>query len=466
MIDPPGVDYGLNLNETLLPQYLKAAGWATAAVGKYHLGMARWEQTPTFRGFDFFHGYYSGGQDYYTHMESGGFDLHVDKGPNCGAGCSQLDFANNGTYSTTLYSSVAVDLIKQHAATAPDTPMFMYLAYQAVHSPDQVPESYVAPYKAKFPGNPQRATFAGMLACLSEGVGNVTRALNETGMLDNTIIVFAADNGCPISCPNSTCGDATGCSNFPLRGGKHSLFDGGVRGFSLIQGPGIQDHGVNRSGLFHHVDWLPTLLDAVGVQYQPDPAFPLHGSSQWPMIATGAPSTRTEVLLNIDPLQSQDGVWTNDPPHGMAGLRAGNFTLLVGQVGAPWGWSPQDVPQAAATGAAGAAGAASVYYTAVEPSHVVGEFRRSAVAAAAGSSSADRVALWPLVNMTVQLYEKSDIRQETDVSAQYPDVVSAMLQRIEYWATQVQVYPLYCNNCTDPRSNPASRNHTWYPWLD
>ncbi len=72
MIDPPGVDYGLNLNETTLPELLAGAGYQTHAVGKWHLGMSRWEYTPTFRGYRSFVGFYSGGQDYFTHIESKG----------------------------------------------------------------------------------------------------------------------------------------------------------------------------------------------------------------------------------------------------------------------------------------------------------------------------------------------------------------------------------------------------------
>ena len=73
VIDPAGVTYGLNLNETTLPSLLRdRAGYDTHAVGKYHLGMAAWNQTPTFRGYNSFHGFYSGGQDYYTHVEAGG----------------------------------------------------------------------------------------------------------------------------------------------------------------------------------------------------------------------------------------------------------------------------------------------------------------------------------------------------------------------------------------------------------
>lgn len=350
VIDPDGVDYGLHLNETLLPQVLKSAGgYSTYAVGKWHLGMSSFNYTPTFRGFDFFHGFYTGGEDYFTHQTSG-YDMHLDASPNCGTGCSIVDWDSNGVYSTHLFTTAAQQLISQHD---PATPMFMYLAYQAVHSPNEVPESYITPYNNIIP-NAQRRNFAGMLTALDEGIGNVTSALDAAGMLNDTIIVFVADNGGPISCSAWICDDNTGSSNWPLLGGKHSLFEGGVRltGAVWAGGGRMTNTGVNRTGLIHHSDWLPTLLEAVNItSWSPAPGFPLHGSSQWQMVAHGAPSTRTEVLLNIDPLQ----IPFQSPAVGNAGIRVGDMKLVVGSAGPPWNYSPPGQAMQPAAGASRAA---------------------------------------------------------------------------------------------------------------
>ena len=262
--------------------------------------MSSWNQTPTFRGYNSFHGFYSGGQDYFTHEEAGAFDLHVDVGARCGAGCSTVDWANKGRYSTELYASSAVARIAAHDASKP---LFLYVAFQAVHSPDQVPQKYIDPYNASIP-DAKRRVFAGMLSALDEGVGNITAALRAAGMEESSLVIFAADNGGPIRCEFSTCGDATGASNFPLRGGKHSLWEGGVRLTALAAAPFLSaPPGANFSGLMHHADWLPTLLEAAGVDYAPAPGFELHGYSQWRALTSSSPSPRNETVCNIDPLQ-------------------------------------------------------------------------------------------------------------------------------------------------------------------
>jgi hypothetical protein len=454
VIDPAGVDYGLALNETLLPQLLKAGGnYTNYAVGKWHLGMSRWEYTPTFRGFDFFHGYYSGGQDYFTHIEAdatwAGYDLHIDRQPNCGPNCSVVDWANKGTYSTYLYSQTAAQLIAAHD---PATPMFMYLAYQAVHSPNEVPPQYEWPYNTSIP-NAQRRNFAGMLSCLDEGIGNVTAALEAAGMLNNTLVVFVADNGGPICCDSYICGDCTGSSNFPLRGGKHSLYQGGHRLTGAVWGNGLfAGGGVNRTGLMHHSDWLPTLLEAASIPYTPSPAFPLHGTSAWPMIARGAASNRSEVLINIDPLQMP----FTSPASGNAALLFGNYKLMVGEVGPPWSVSPPGNAGSDASAPTPRGGRLNTATSAVSAEGLPAVLR-----------SAAAVAPWPLANMTVALYDLATDEQESNnIAAANPAIVSQLMARLTYWATQVQVPPLFCGDCLDPLADPRLRNGTWTPWLD
>ena len=445
VIDPAGVDYGLNTNETTLPQLLRdQAGYATAHVGKWHLGMAAWEQTPTARGYDYYRGYYSGGQDYFTHMEGKGFDQHEDDGRNCGANCSRVAWEAAGVYSAHIYANATSAWLARHAATAPQQPFFCVLAFQSVHAPAQVPPSYVQPYADMFPDHPARRTFAGMLAAMDEAVANVTATLAALALLDSTLIVFVADNGGPVFG-----GDAVGASNWPLRGGKHSLWEGGVRLASVVNAPAGwlgAPTGANVSGLMHHVDWLPTLAEAAGVS--PPAGLALHGSSKWGMLTRGEPSDRGEVLLNIDPCQPAGGVDPGAKPGaGNAAIRVGDWKLHVGLTGPPWGWSTRNgsLSDGGAPAPAPAAGGAA------DP--------------ACGAPGQ----LWPLRNMTIgglfNVSDAADPWERDDVAASHPDVVAALLARLAVWGTTVATPPYWATATVDPASDPAARNGTWTPWL-
>jgi hypothetical protein len=95
-----GSPEGLNLNETMMPEYMNSAGYVSHIVGKWHLGFTSWEHTPTFRGFSSFYGFYGCAQDYYLHGSVGSLDFHHDKQPKCGEGCSEPQFAAVGNCST------------------------------------------------------------------------------------------------------------------------------------------------------------------------------------------------------------------------------------------------------------------------------------------------------------------------------------------------------------------------------
>ena len=121
----------------------------------------------------------------------------------------------------------------------------------------------------------------------------------------------------------------------------------------------LHGQGVNQSGLMHHADWLPTLLEAAGVAYEPAPGFELHGASQWAMLTAGAPSSRNEPITTIDPLQPAVGGGAIQPGEGNAAIiTAEGWKLLLGLVGPPDAWSP---PNASAASAAlgGGGGAAA-----------------------------------------------------------------------------------------------------------
>ena len=247
-----------------------------------------------------------------------------------------------GTYSTELFAQRAISLISAHDP-ATDGTLFLYLPFQAIHVPDQVPPRYMAPYS--FPpvlGTDARNFVAGMLACLDEGVGNITAALRAKGMLDDTLIWLQTDNGAA----TPACGGWSGAQNWPLRGGKCTLWEGGQRGTAIVSGAGIPASraGTIEDAIMHAIDVLPTLVDALGgnASALARPGFELDGVSQWGVISAGAPAVRDTILLEADPYAAPhfpapgggDGCAGDEHATPYYGLRQGKFKLMIGDPGA------------------------------------------------------------------------------------------------------------------------------------
>ena len=166
----------------------------------------------------------------------------------------------NGTYSGYLYNDAAVRIIQRHLDPAAN-PLFIYLALQTMHAPLEVP-SY---YSDKYPNTTYTQTYAvsnGMATVSDSVLMNVTRALKERGMWERTLIVHLSDNGGPV---DSTAG-AHHANNFPLRGGKHSNWEGGIRVVAFASGGFIpaSRRGVVLNGIIHNADWYPTMAKLAG----------------------------------------------------------------------------------------------------------------------------------------------------------------------------------------------------------
>jgi arylsulfatase A-like enzyme len=268
----PWARYGLPLDERTLPQALKSAGYVTAITGKWHLGHFQRAYLPTQRGFDRQYGHYNGALDYNTHERDGGFDWHRDD-----AVC------RDEGYATHLLAKEATRLVEEHDATKP---LFLYVPFNAVHAPLQVPPRYTEPYGHLKGG---RRTYAGMLAAMDEAIGQIVGAVEKRGWSANTLIVFCSDNGGPAP------GVIT--SNGPLRAGKGTLYEGGVRVPAVAVWPGRIKPGAIVRAPLHIVDWYPTLLGLAGASLsQP---LPLDGRDAWPAIVSGAASPHDEILINI-----------------------------------------------------------------------------------------------------------------------------------------------------------------------
>jgi arylsulfatase A-like enzyme len=176
-----------------------------------------------------------------------------------------------------------------------------------VHAPLQVPDSYLQPYSA-LKGN--RRTYAGMLAAVDVAIGRITTALRDAGMLDNTLVLFTADNGGP--------SPGTVTSNGALRAGKGTLYEGGVRGCAFVRWPGKIPAGTRSEEPVHVIDWFPTLVRLAGGKLeQPKP---LDGQDLAPMLCDGKASPHQSILLVQSPQR--------------AAIRAGDWKLLQSQAAA------------------------------------------------------------------------------------------------------------------------------------
>jgi arylsulfatase A-like enzyme len=285
----PGAPWGLPLAERLLPQALKEVGYTTAITGKWHLGEFQSDYTPTRRGFDHQYGHYFGALDYFTHDRDGKTDWYRNDKP----------LAEEG-YTTHLVAKEATRLIREQAT---DKPLFLYVPFNGIHSPHQVPDSYTEPYK----NLPKlRQSIAGMLSAVDEAIGQITAALTEKGLRENTLIIFSSDNGGP--------GPGSATMNTPLRAGKGTLYEGGIRVCSFATWPGKIPAGITIDEPMHAVDWYPTLVKLTGAPAAQ--ALAPDGLDIWPVLTQGAKSPHEALLL------------PGMAPDKMA-LRMGDWKLLL-----------------------------------------------------------------------------------------------------------------------------------------
>ena len=295
---PQGHVYGLAIDEWLLPQALKEVGYETAIIGKWHLGHADQQFWPRQRGFDYQYGPLIGEIDYFSHKVDGKVDWFRNN-----------QVVEENGYSTTLLGDDAVKLIEQHN---PATPLFLYLAFNAVHTPYQAPQEYLDKYKNI--EDPSRRAYSASATAMDDQIGRVMRALAEKKMLNNTLIVFQSDNGGtrnPMFAGAIT--DMTKvvlpADNGPYRDGKGTLYEGGTRVVAVASWPGHIKEGSVVNEMIHTVDLYPTLVKLAGGNL--GKSKPLDGLDVWGTISEGKPSPRTELVYNIEPFRAaiREGDW-------------------------------------------------------------------------------------------------------------------------------------------------------------
>ncbi len=288
----PDVQIGLPVAEKTLAARLKSAGYATGAVGKWHLGEKE-PFRPLRRGFDEFFGFLQGATPYLPGNSTGKEQRLMLRGDTP---------LQENEYLTDAFGREAVDFIRRHA----EKPFFLYLAFNAVHAPVQATEAYLERCKNIAP---QQRAYAAMAVALDDNVGKVLQSLRDLKLADNTLIFFVSDNGGP---------QPTGASNAPLRGHKYDVYEGGIRTPFLVQWSGHFPGGQVHKQLVSTMDIVPTALAAAGVP--PLPAAETDGISLLPLL-TSQPDASTRDRL----------FWRYGPKH--SAVRVGNWKLVNNDTG-------------------------------------------------------------------------------------------------------------------------------------
>ena len=260
----PFLKVGVPPAEETLPEMLARAGYRHRGIaGKWHIGHAFRKFHPLNQGFTSFVGHYNGNIDYYTHVREGQLDWHRGFESNDDQG-----------YSTDLIADEAVRFIDQHASSAP---FFLYVPFNAPHTPLQVPDQWLVPFSGV--EDERRRIYMAMVAAMDAAIGRILDALQRNGVEEDTLVWFASDNG----------GQAL-ADNAPLRAGKGTVYEGGTRVAAALRWPnGVSGDGRKVTDLISYLDVFPTLRRVVGLGSVGEPGEPLDGEDVFGAITGDEP---------------------------------------------------------------------------------------------------------------------------------------------------------------------------------
>lgn len=418
-----------------ISELLGDQGYRSHAIGKWHLGYASWSNTPLGRGFESYAGYLQGAVDYYNKTfgvnQAGHTGIGFDFWRNKTAAWDQV-----GLYAPDFYQAEAQRVISSHNVSEP---MFMYYAHQLIHEPDEEPtgtqhQEACGAVNQSDPG-PRFATCT-MQSRVDSDLGELVEMLREKGMWDNTILWMVSDNGGMVDQPEYAA-VSSGSSNWPLRAGKATLFEGGVRCPSFLTGgrdvlpAPVRNKTVNE--LLHHVDVAKTLCVLGGCDGS---RLGTDGYDVWESLVLGKSSVgtsykRTELPVLIDVADKHDK--REDVSGNFSALIQGDWKLINGAYNFKtlsydgwWTNDPQEVQEPA-----GAALAVTM-------------------------NNCEGVLLF---NIT------ADPTERVNVALANPGVVAAMQARIAWYADPANGYVVQQPNTPHPKSLPALHNGTWAPFI-
>lgn len=320
--DPVSGFSAIPRNVTGIAEKLKEAGYETHQVGKWDAGMATPDHTPQGRGFDTSFGYFHHANDYYTE-EAGNcnktrvVDLWDTDKPAHGINGTGPD-----NYEEALFKERVLDVVKNHDTSKP---LFLYYAPHIVHTPLQVPDKYLNMFSF-IKDSQTRQYYHAMVAYLDDVVGELTDALKAKEMWDNLLFVTSSDNGGPVY-------PGGGANNYPLKGGKMSDWQGGVRVNAFVSGGYLPEkmRGQKTDGYIHLADWYGTFCAIAGVDPTDQRAAkaklpPVDSYNMWPLISgQTTTSPRTDV------------------PVSNVTLISGDYKIITGDIGQA-GWTGPHYP--------------------------------------------------------------------------------------------------------------------------
>ena len=260
---------GLPVEEKTFADVMKSGGYVTGVIGKWHLGMHA-KYHPFKRGFDEFFGHLAGSHSYFRWDSPPTSPIQRGHEP-----------VKEAEYLTDAFNREAVSFIERHK----DKPFFLYLPYNAPHTPMHAPEKYLK----RFPdiADKKRRTYAAMVSAMDDGVGMILAKLKALKLHDNTLVIFLSDNGGPYR--------ANASDNAPLNGGKSSMLEGGIRVPFVMQWPKRIKAGTVYDRPVISLDILPTVAAAGGAKAPTEPG--IDGVDVLPFVRGDKAGTPHKILF-------------------------------------------------------------------------------------------------------------------------------------------------------------------------
>ena len=300
----------ISIRETTIADAFKSGGYATGCVGKWHNGALDARYHPNARGFDEFTGFCGGWMDYYNWwLDTNGSRHKTD-----------------GRYLTEVLTDAAVDFIDRHSKE----PFFLYIPYNAPHSPLHAPEETVQPYLDMGLSKSVAIIYA-MIEEMDKGINRILEKLEQEGLANNTIVMMSSDNGpafgsrpdqvepgTPLKCDRHNCG---------FNGSKGSVYEGGIRVPMIVRWPDGFESGREVKELIHFTDWLPTLLNICNIDHPGER--PLDGHNVLSILQGETPSEAPRRFWQLSQFSPPIG-------HCNAAMRDGAWKLVRPRIHMPF----------------------------------------------------------------------------------------------------------------------------------